>query len=35
MNNRIEEIIRMMIMQECTDEEIRKVIEEYKDEPLY
>lgn len=35
MNNRIEKTVQAMLLAECTEEEIREAIEEYKNEPLF
>lgn len=35
MNQQIEKTVQAMLLAECSEEEIREVIEEYKNEPLY
>lgn len=35
MNNQIEKTVQAMLLAECTEEEIREAIEEYKNEPLF
>jgi hypothetical protein len=35
MNQQIEKTVQAMLLAECTEEEIKEAIEEYKNEPLF
>ena len=35
MNQQIEKTVQAMLLAECSEEEINKAIEEYKNEPLF